>query len=455
MRTNIRAVQLTDHFTYGKLLRFTLPSIIMMIFTSVYSVVDGLFVSNFVGKTSFAAVNLIFPFLMFLGVLGFMLGTGGSALVGKTLGENNPEKANKIFSLLVLVGFVAGCALSLITFPFIDNVAKMLGAEGELLGHCTLYGRLLLISLPFFILQNIFQPFMVVADRPDLGLYITLLAGILNILFDFIFIVVLDLGLVGAAFATVIAETIGGLLPIFYFLFPNKSRLKFVRPEFDSKALIASLTNGSSEFFANISGTIVAMCYNFQLMRYLGEDGVAAFGVIMYVQFIFFAIFLGFSIGSSPIISFNFGAKRHAELRNVLLKSLYIIAVASLIITFILELSSYTLTKLFVGYNTDLHQLTLRAFRIYGLSYLLVGFNFFASSFFTALNNGFISALISTVRALVFELAAVFAIPAIFGVDGIWFSVIFAETASLILSATLINIFKYRYNYDRRAAIAT
>lgn len=451
---NIRAVQLTDHFTYGKLLRFTLPSVIMMIFTSIYSVVDGFFVSNFVGKTSFAAVNLIFPFLMFLGVLGFMLGTGGSALVGKTLGENNPEKANKIFSMLVIVGFVAGCTLSLIAAPLIDDIAKMLGAEDELLRHCTLYGRILLVSLPFFILQNIFQPFMVVADRPDLGLYITLLAGILNILFDFIFIVVLDLGLVGAACATVIAETTGGLLPVFYFLFPNKSRLKIVRPEFDSKHLIASLTNGLSEFFANISGTIVSTCYNFQLMRYLGEDGVAAFGVIMYVQFIFFAIFLGYTIGSSPIISFNFGAQNHAELRNVLLKSLKIIAVASFLITLLLELSSYTLTKLFVGYDTDLHKLTLKAFRIYGLSFLLVGFNFFASSFFTALNNGFISALISTVRALVFELAAIFAIPAIFGVDGIWYAVIFAESASLVLSATLINMFKYRYNYDSRSEIA-
>lgn len=440
-------ILLSDHFTYTKLFRFTLPSVVMMIFTSVYSVVDGVFVSNFVGKTAFAAVNLMFPFLMFLGVVGFMIGTGGSAYVAKLLGKQMHDKARSSFSLLVCTGFVLGVLFSFLAVPMLPVVARMLGAEGVLLNQCVIYGRILLFSLPFFILQNIFQPFMVVAERPDLGLYITVFAGVLNILLDYIFIVVLGLGISGAAWASACAELSGGLLPLAYFLFSKKSRLSFSRPKYDNKVLLNTLSNGLSEFFSSISGTIVSMCYNFQLIRYLGEDGVAAFGVIMYVQFIFFAVFLGYAIGSAPIISYNYGARNDSELRNVFYRSIKIIALLGIVLTTLLEIMSRKLTSLFVGYDPDLHDLACTAMRIYGFSYLLVGFNFFASSFFTALNNGVVSAILATVRALVFETAAVFVIPLLFGVNGIWFSVSFAETAALFMSLVFLDKYKHKYHY--------
>ena len=440
-------IQLSDHFGYRRLLRFTLPSIAMMIFTSIYSVVDGVFVSNFVGKTPFAAINLMMPFLMLLGIVGFMLGTGGSALVAKTIGEGRRDKANGIFSMLLVVGFLSGIVFAGLGYFFLERIARLLGADDAMMESCLLYGRLLLLSLPFFVLQNMFQPLMVAAEKPQLGLAFTVGAGCLNILFDYLLIVVFGLGLRGAAIATITAQVAGGFVPLLYFVLPNKSLLRFVRPDFDGRALLQSVTNGMSEFFSNISMSIVSMCYNFQLMRFIGESGVAAYGVIMYVQFIFFAVFLGYAVGTAPIVSYNYGAKNHDELRNVFQRSLKIIGAMGVVLTLTLELTAGPLTKVFVGYDEDLYHLTAKAFMIYGISYLLVGFNFYASSFFTALNNGVVSAIISTTRALVFETSAVFILPAIFGVEGIWLSVTCAEVLSLVLSVAMLKKHKERYHY--------
>ena len=440
-------IQLSDHFNYRKLLRFTLPSIAMMIFTSIYSVVDGVFVSNFVGKTPFAAINLMMPFLQLLGVVGFMLGTGGSALVAKTIGEGNLPKAKGIFSMLIVVGFVSGIVFWALGGLFLEPIARFLGADEAMMESCLLYGRLLLVALPFFILQNMFQPLMVTAERPQLGLAFTVGAGCLNILLDYLLIVVFGMGLKGAAVATIAAQIAGGLLPLLYFVLPNKSLLRFVRPDFDGRALLQSATNGMSEFFSNISMSIVCMCYNYQLMRFVGENGVAAYGVIMYIQFIFFAVFLGYAVGTAPIVSYNYGAQNHAELKNVFRRSLKIIGALGIVLTLTLELTAGPLTKIFVGYDAELFHLTAKAFMIYGISYLLVGFNFYASSFFTALNNGVVSAIISTARALVFETSAVFILPAVFGVDGIWFSVICAEIMAIIMSAAFLAKNRERYHY--------
>ena len=440
-------IQLSDHFGYRRLLRFTLPSIAMMIFISIYSVVDGVFVSNFVGKTPFAAINLMMPFLMLLGVVGFMLGTGGSALVAKTLGEGRRDKANGIFSMLIVVGFLSGIIFTGIGYVFLERIARLLGADDAMMESCLVYGRLLLLSLPFFILQNMFQSLMVAAERPQLGLVFTMGAGCLNILFDYLLIVVFGMGLKGAAIATITAQVAGGLAPLLYFVLPNKSLLRFVRPDFDGKALLQSVTNGMSEFFSNISMSIVSMCYNFQLMRFIGEGGVAAYGVIMYVQFIFFAVFLGYAVGTAPIVSYNYGAQNHDELRNVFRRNLKIIGAMGLVLTLTLEFTAGPLTKVFVGYDNELYHLTAKAFMIYGISYLFVGFNFYASSFFTALNNGVVSAIISTVRALVFETSAVFILPALFGVDGIWFAVTCAEILALLLSTVFLVKNRERYRY--------
>lgn len=440
-------ISISDHFGYRKLLRFTLPSIATMIFTSIYSVVDGVFVSNFVGKTPFAAVNLMMPFLYLIGVVGSMLGTGGSALVAKTLGEGDHPKANRIFSMLIVVCFGSGVLFGLLGILFLEPIARFLGADAAMMDSCLRYGRIMLLALPFFILEMMFQSFMVTAERPQLGFVFTVISGLLNILMDYLLIVVFDFGLSGAAWATFLASAVGGVGPLLFFMFPNKTILHFVRPVFDGKALLQSITNGISEFFASISGSILSICYNFQLMKYIGENGVAAYGVIMYVQFIFFGVFLGYAMGTAPIVSYNYGAQNHAELRNVFQRSMKIIAVLGVLQTLLLELTIPWLTKIFVGYDPELYALTCKAFRIYGLSYLLVGFNFYASSLFTALNNGVVSAVISTVRTLVFETSAVFILPALFGVNGIWFSIICAEVLSLSLSIAMIYKHRERYHY--------
>ncbi|MCR4873062.1 MAG: MATE family efflux transporter [Bacteroidales bacterium] len=442
-----QTIQLSDHFGYRKLLLFTLPSIATMIFTSIYSVVDGVFVSNFVGKTPFAAVNLMMPFLFLIGVVGSMLGTGGSALVAKTLGEGDLPKANSIFSMLATACFISGVVFALIGLLFLKRIVIILGADVSMMDSCLQYGRILLFGLPFFILQSMFQVFLVTAERPQLGLVFTVASGLLNILLDYLLIVVFGMGLAGAAFATLIASALGGAAPLLFFLLPNKTKLHLIRPVFDGKALMQSVTNGMSEFFASISGSILSICYNLQLMKYIGENGVAAYGVIMYVQFIFFGVFFGYAEGSAPIVSFNYGAKNYAELKNVFQRSLKLIAVMGLVLTVLLQLTVAPLAKIFVGYDAELYALTCKAFRIYGLSYLLVGFNFYASSFFTALNNGTVSAVISTVRTLVFETSAVFILPAIFGVNGIWFSIICAEVLSLSLSMGFLYKFKAIYHY--------
>ena len=440
-------ISISEHFGYRKLLRFTVPSMVMMVFTSVYSIVDGMFVSNFVGKTAFAAINLIFPFLMVLGVLGYMLGTGGSALVAKMLGEGQKERANRVFSLLVVSGAASGVGFGLVGIVLLRQVSLLLGADEAMVGLCVEYGRIVLLALPFFILQYMFQSLMVTAERPRMGMWVTVAAGLMNIVLDFVLIVVLGMGLRGAALATAMSQVTGGLVPVVYFLMPNGSPLRLVRPMMDWRALLQACTNGLSEFFGNVSGSVVSMCYNYQLMRYIGEDGVSAYGVIMYVQFIFFAVFLGYTIGSSPIVSYCHGAKNHAELHNIFARSLRIIGVMGVMLTIAMELLAWPLTKAFVGYDAALFELSRRAFMIYGLSYVLVGFNFYASAFFTALNNGVLSALLATVRALVFEVAAVFVLPMVLGAEYIWFSVLFAEVMSLTLSAALLWANRKRYHY--------
>lgn len=440
-------IKLSDHFSFGKLIKFVFPTVIMMIFTSIYSVVDGFFVSNFAGKTSFAAINLIMPVLMIIGAIGFMFGAGGSALVAKTLGEKNREKANKIFSLIIVTALVLGVILSTVGNLLVKHIAFLLGARGELLRLCTVYGRILLISMPFFMLQNIFQSFFVTAEKPKLGLAVTLAAGVTNIVLDALFIGVFKWGIVGAAVATSLSEFLGGFVPLVYFLSKNSSTLRLVRPEFNGRALLKTATNGSSEFVTNISMSVVGALYNLQLMKYAGENGIAAYGVIMYVSFSFVAIFLGFSIGASPIIGYNYGAKNISELKNVFRKCLLFVSGAGAVLTGLALVLSAPLSKFFVGYDEELFRLTLHGFRIYALSFLLNGFGVFGSAFFTALNNGVISAVISFLRILVFQTAAITVLPIFFRIEGVWWAIVVAE----ILAATTAFFFifknKKKYGY--------
>lgn len=412
-------IQLSDHFTYKKLLRFVLPSVVMMIFTSIYGVIDGLFVSNFVGKTPFAALNLIMPFLMMMAALGFMIGTGGSAIVAITLGEGDKERANRYFSMLVYVTLAAGLVLTVLGVAALRPIAAAMGAEGEMLENCVLYGRIILFALAPFMLQNVFQSFFVTAEKPKLGLAMTVAAGLTNIVLDYVFIVPLGWGLAGAAVATALSQVVGGVAPLLYFARKNDSLLRLTRTTFEGRILIKACTNGSSELMTNISMSLVNILYNFQLMSVAGEDGVAAYGVIMYVNFIFAAMFLGYAIGSAPVISYHYGAANHAELKNLFRKSLTIVALAAFTLTIVAEALAAPLAKVFVGYDAGLMELTRHGFRLYALSFLMNGFNIFGSAFFTALGDGLVSALISFLRTLLFQVAAVLLLPLVFGVDGI------------------------------------
>ena len=440
-------IQLSEHFTYRKLLRFTLPSMVMMVFTSIYGVVDGVFVSNFVGSASFAAVNLIMPFLMILGAVGFMLGAGGSALVAFTLGAGDEKRANEIFSLLIYVLIGLGAVFTVGGILFMEPMARFLGADETMLPVCVQYGRVVLTALVPFMLQNTFQSFLVTAERPHFGLYITIAAGVSNMALDALFIAGFHWGVTGAALATAISQFIGGIVPLVYFALPNKSRLRLCRAGWDGRALARACANGSSEFMTNISMSAVNMLYNWRLMRLMGADGVAVFGVIMYVDFIFVSIFLGYSMGSAPVVGYHFGAGDREELQGLLRRSLRLVGVMGAVLTALALLLARPLSMIFVSYDAALLAVTVRAFSIYALSFLLVGFNIFSSAFFTALNDGFTSALISFARTLVFEAAAVLVLPLIVGIDGVWAAVIAAETLALILSAACLVRNRKKYGY--------
>ncbi len=440
-------IQLSDHFTYGRLILFTLPSVAMMVFTSVYGVVDGFFVSNYVGKTQFASINLIIPFLMILGAVGFMIGAGGSALTAKTFGEGDARKANRIFSLLVYIIIGTGAVFTLLGQLLLEPVSRFLGASEDMLPNCIAYGRIILLSLVPFMLQNVFQSFLITAGKPTMGLVVTISAGVSNMLLDWLFMAVFGWGITGAAAATAIAQGVGGFVPLIYFIVPNKSSLRLCRTSIDRRVILKACTNGSSEFMTNISMSIVSMVYNFQLMNIAGEDGVSAYGIIMYINFIFIAIFIGFSIGSAPIVGFHYGAGDTDELKNLFGKSVVIIGTLGAFLTVSAELAARPLAMIFVGYDADLLEMTVQGLMICSLSFILCGFSIFGSGFFTALNNGLVSAVISFCRTLVFEIIAVLVLPLFFGIIGIWSAVVATEVLSVALTVFFFVCNRKKYGY--------
>lgn len=440
-------IKLSDHFTYSKLLRFVFPSIIMMIFTSIYGVVDGLFVSNFAGKTAFASINLVMPFIMILGGIGFMIGTGGTALVSKVLGEGKKEKANKIFTMMIIFTLLLGTLLSVIGVVSMPWVADFLGATEEMMADCILYGRIVTGFTVAFMLQNVFQSFLIAAEKPKLGLLATVLAGVTNMVLDAIFIIVFKWGVAGAAIATGLSQCVGGIFPLIYFSRDNSSLLRLTNTKLEIKPILNACGNGSSELMSNISLSVVSMIYNFQLMKYVGEDGVSAYGVLMYVQFIFVAIYIGYAIGCAPITGYHFGAQNHGELKNMLRKSAFLSAISGVVLTILAIVLSSPLAKLFVGYDEELYELTRHAFSLFAYSFLLAGFNIFTSSFFTALNNGAVSAAISFMRTLIFQTSSVLILPIFLGVDGIWWAITVAEVFAFILSLIFLFAKREKYHY--------
>ena len=440
-------IQLSDHFTYQKLLRFVLPSIVMMVFTSIYGVVDGLFVSNFAGKTPFAAINLVMPFIMVLGGIGFMIGTGGTALVSKVLGEGEPEKAKRYFTIMILFTLLVGAVLTVFGVTMMEKVARFLGATDEMLHDCVLYGRIVISFTAAFMLQNVFQSFLIAAEKPKLGLIATVAAGVTNMALDALFIAGFHWGVAGAAIATGLSQCVGGLFPLIYFLRPNSSKLRLVRTKLELRPILNACGNGSSELMSNISSSIVSMIYNFQLLKYIGEDGISAYGVLMYVQFVFIAIDIGYSIGCAPIVGFHFGAQNHTELKNMLGKSVKLMCGAGVVMAVLAQVLAAPLARLFVGYDEVLYRLTCHAFRLFSFAFLFAGFNIFASSFFTALNNGLISAVISFLRTLVLQTSSVILLPLIFGVDGIWYAITAAEIFATTISVIFLFAKRKKYHY--------
>ena len=440
-------IHLSEHFTYGKLLRFTFPTIVMLIFTSIYGVVDGVFVSNFAGKTAFAAVNLIMPALMIFGTVGFMLGTGGSAVVARTMGEGDLPRARRYFSLIIYTGIAAGLVLTVIAELIMEPLCAALGAEGEMLDQAVLYGRVLILALTSFILQNMFQSLLVAAERPKLGLWLTVAAGLTNMLGDWLLVGVLPWGVAGAGLATVASSFVGGVVPLVYFLLPNKTPLRLTETRIEGRVLAQACSNGSSEMMSNLSTSLVSILYNFQLMRLIGEDGVAAFGVIMYVNFIFIGVFMGYSIGAGPVVSYHYGAGNRGELHSLLRKSLIVMLACCAGLTAAALALAGPLSRIFVGYDAELLALTVRGFRLYALSFLAMGFNIFGSAFFTALSNGPISAAIAFLRTFLFQTAAIFVLPLFLELDGIWLAVTAAELLALLVTAAFLVTQRKRYGY--------
>lgn len=441
------AIQLSDHFTYRKLLRFVLPSVVMMVFTSIYGVVDGLFVSNFVGKTSFAAINLIMPVLMIFGGIGFMLGTGGSALVAKTLGEQKPEKAKSYFTMMIWTTLIVGITVSAAGIALMRPVAAALGADGDMLPDCVLYGRITMIFNVTFMLQNVFQGFLITAEKPKLGLATTVAAGLTNMALDALFIGGFRWGVAGAALATGLSQCVGGLIPLVYFLRPNTSLLRLTKTRLEAKPILRACGNGASEMVSNVTASVVGMLYNFQLLKYAGENGVASYGVLMYVQFIFIAVFIGYSIGSAPVIGYHYGAGNHEELKGLLRKSILLMGIIGGGMVVMAQVLAAPLSKVFVGYDQELFRMTERALRIASSAFLVTGFNVFASSFFTALNNGGVSAAISFLRTFIFKLSAVFILPLLLDLDGIWWADVTAEVFAFVISVLFLAAKRKKYHY--------
>ena len=440
-------IKLSDHFTYKRILRFTLPSMAMMVFVSIYGAVDGYFVSNFVGTTAFAALNLIMPFIMVVSACGFMMGAGGNAIIGKTLGEGRQEQAKRYFSFFIWATLIMGIVFSILGVIFMEPIAELLGAEGNTLRLCVIYGDISMVSMPMFMIQYLFQSFFIAAEKPGMGFKVTVVAGCTNMVLDAVFVGLLGWGLAGAAWATVTSEYVGGIIPLVYFARKNDSTLQIVRTKFYGRAFVKACTNGSSELVSNIAMSFIAVVFNWQLLKYAGENGVAAYGVLMYVSFLFYAVFMGYCSGSAPVISYNYGSGNSDELKNLFQKSIKLMSVGGVIMTVLGIVTAVPVCSFFVGYDQELLDMSVNGYRIYSFTYLLMGVGAFGSSMFTALNNGIISAVISGVRTFVFRLSAVLLLPLAFGINGIWLSTCVAEVFSffLVLYFFAANRMKYKY----------
>lgn len=441
-------IGLDSHFTYKKLFKFVASPIMMMVFTSIYGVIDGLFVSNFAGKTAFAAINAIMPLTMILGGIGFMIGTGGTAIVSQTLGAGEKEKANNYFSFLVYATIVIGVTVSAITIIILPHITHLFSIDEQMLPYALKYARIVISFTPTFMLQSLFHSFFITAEKPMHGFVVTVIAGLTNIALDALFVVGFKMGVGGAALATGLSQAVGAGLPIIYFTSKkNDSLLRLSKGTFDFKVLLKTITNGSSELVNNISSSVVSIVFNSQLFALAGQNGISAYGVMMYVNFIYIAIFIGYAIGTAPIIGFNYGAQNDLELKNIFKKSLVLMGILGVIMSLLAFVLSTPISKIFVGYDEELCNMTAQAFKLFCFSFIFTGFGIFGSSMFTALGNGLISAVISFLRTLVFQIACVMILPKFWGINGVWLSMLIAEILSSMITVTFWIIKRKKYKY--------
>lgn len=443
-----KSYDISERLNLPRLFLACVPMILMMISISIYSVVDGFFVSNFAGKIQFAAVNLIYPFIMVVGSLGFMMGTGGTALVAKKMGEGKTEEAKKLFFNCFVVTVALGVVFSSIFVFLLPKIAEGLGADEAMLPYCVDYGRILILGITFFNLQNMFQPFFAASGRPGLGFAITIGAGVANIVFDAIFVAGAGWGCVGAAWGTVIGQVVGGFLPVIYYFAKNKSALRLVPAKMQWGAIFKMGANGLSEFVSQIAVSVLSMIMNVLLMKHYQENGVSAYGIICYVWLIFAATFIGLCMGISPRISYVYGEKNKPELRRLTQRALALFIFAGLFEFIMAEALTVPLSYAYAGYDEGLRQLTCHASFIYSIIYLALGINMFGSSFFTALNNGLVSALLSFARLMLFEAVSVYLCSLFWQGDGIWWGVVIGEALGFVMNFLVIFIHGKRYGYD-------
>lgn len=438
---------IAQEFNLISLLRFVAPTVVMLVFMSLYQMVDAVFVSKFVGENALSALNIVYPFPSIVIAVSIMLATGGSAIIARNMGEGKEKEAKENFSFIVLVGAVIGVAIATAGILFIEPLIYMLGATPSLYDYCYEYLFILVLSVPLSVFQMLFQSFFVTAGKPHLGLTLTVLGGVSNIVLDYVFIVLCGFGVSGAALATSIGYSIPGLFGLIYFAVSRKGTLYFVKPVFRWGVLFKCCINGSSEMVNNLAVAVTTFLFNVLMLKYEGEAGVAAITIVLYAQFLMTSAFMGFSSGIAPVVSFNYGSGNVRQLKKIFKISVWVIAVVSAAVFVIAETCSDVVIMVFTPAGSEVFGLTKYGFAIFSFSFLCTGMNIFASALFTAFSNGKISAILSFLRTFVFLTACLLFLPLFWGVDGIWLAVPVAEVMALFVSVYYLVRFKKVYQY--------
>ena len=419
----------------------------MMLFTSMYGVVDGLYLSHFSGKEAFAAITLIIPLPLLIGAWAYMIGAGGSAVIAKAIASDRQKDANEYFSFLVLISVLGSILLAGIGEIFLEPCAKLLGANDEMLPFCMTYGRILIAAVPLYVLQNVFQSFLTVAEHPKIGLAINLVSAFLNMALNFVFIRITNEVVTAVALATVVSQFVGGITPFVFFVRSKSTTLRFGRPHMPMSLLGPVFANGVSEFVSEIFHPLASVMYNYKLMELTGLNGVAAYGVLMNVGFLFGSVFLGFAVGSAPLFTYKYEREDHDELHSLFIKSTISVVLMGFLLYGVACMIEGPFAAEFFGGDELLITMTEEAFALHSLSYMVMGLAVFASAFFTAIHDSRVSFLISFLRTLLFEVLAILLLPMLFDLNGVWAASLTSEVLTLLVTVGLLISKKEKYQY--------